>query len=83
MDVKTEILSQIRKIAEEQDQYLAPLTDDLILLDSGLDSLAFAILVARLEDVLGVDPFTTADDTNYPVTLGDFIKRYDNAVAHP
>jgi acyl carrier protein len=81
MDIKTEILSQIRKIAEEQDKSLAPLTDDLILLDSGLDSLAFAVLVARLEDVLGFDPFTTADDANYPVTLGDFIKRYDNAVA--
>ena len=31
--------------------------DDLVLLDSGLDSLCFAILVARLEDELGVDPF--------------------------
>jgi acyl carrier protein len=36
---------------------LAPLYDDLVLVDSGLDSLCFAIVVARLEDALGIDPF--------------------------
>jgi hypothetical protein len=50
----------------------------LVLLESGLDSLSFAILVARLEDVLGVDPFTASDDVYFPVTLGDFIKFYEN-----
>ena len=79
MSVRLTIMSQIQQIAEEQKQNVAPLTDDLILLQSGLDSLCFAILVARLEDALGVDPFTGADDTYYPVTLGDFIKFYENA----
>lgn len=79
MSVRLTIISQIRQVAEEQKQKLAPLTDDLILLQSGLDSLCFAILVARLEDALGVDPFTGADDAYYPVTLGDFIKFYENA----
>jgi acyl carrier protein len=81
MNIKEIILSEIRKIGEEQDRELAPLTDDLSLLDSGLDSLAFAILVARLEDALGLDPFTEADATPHPVTLGDFIGFYDNAAA--
>jgi acyl carrier protein len=81
MSLKLTIMAQMRQVAEEQKQNLAPLTDDLILLQSGLDSLAFAILVARLEDALGVDPFTGADDEYYPVTLGDFIKFYENAVA--
>jgi acyl carrier protein len=80
MSLKQIIVREIERIAVEQGRTLAPLTDMLILLDSGLDSLCFAILVARLEDVLGVDPFTASDDVYYPVTLGDFIRFYENAV---
>jgi len=81
MSMRSTIISQIQQVAEEQKQNLAPLTDDLILLQSGLDSLGFAILVARLEDALGFDPFTGSDDAYYPVTFGDFIKFYENAAA--
>jgi acyl carrier protein len=35
------------------------------LLETGLDSLCFAIIVARLEDELGVDPFSV-DDASFP-----------------
>jgi hypothetical protein len=50
------------------------------LLDSGLDSLCFAILVSRLEIVLGVDPFSENTDASFPVNLGEFIRFYENAV---
>jgi acyl carrier protein len=52
-----------------------------VLLDSGLDSLGIAILVARLEDVLGLDPFTefTSEEAAYPVTLGAFVDVYERA----
>jgi acyl carrier protein len=78
-NVRQEITTQFRLVACEQDKRLAPLTDDLSLLDSGLDSLCFAILVTRLEDSLGVDPFTASEDATFPVTLGDFISFYENA----
>jgi acyl carrier protein len=58
----------MKAVASDQDKQLAPLSDDLVLLESGLDSLGFAILVARLEDVLGFDPFTISSDAYYPVT---------------
>ena len=77
MSIKSTVLSQIRQIAGEEKKNLPPPTDDLVLLDSGLDSLAIAILVARLEETLGVDPFTESDDISYPVTLGDFIRLYE------
>ena len=80
MLVKDTVIAQIRQIAEEHDKQLAPLTDDLVLLHSGLDSLTLAILVARLEEILEVDPFTESDDVAYPVTLGDFIRFYDSAL---
>lgn len=80
MSVRSEILAQLEQVASEQDKPLAPLTDDLALLDSGLDSLCIAIAVARLEDTLGVDPFSTAEE-GFPVTVGDFISFYENAAA--
>jgi hypothetical protein len=79
MSTKLTITSEIQRVAAEQNIKLAPLSDGLNLLDSGLDSVCFAILVARLEDSLGVDPFT-ASDIAFPVTLGDFVRAYENAV---
>lgn len=79
MSVRETVISQIQEIAADNKKRLPPLTDDLVLLDSGLDSLAIAILVARLEESLGLDPFTESDDTGYPVTLGDFIRFYEHA----
>jgi acyl carrier protein len=75
---RDEITTQFRLVAAEQDKRLAPLTDDLALLDSGLDSLCFAILVSRLEDALGVDPFSASEDASFPVTLGQFVSFYEN-----
>ena len=51
-----------------------------MLLKSGLNSLCVAILVANLEDELGVDPFGSGDDVQMPVTVGDFIRVYENAM---
>ena len=76
--VRPTIVSRFEEVAREQRKSLAPLDDDLILLDSGLDSLCLAIVVARLEDSLGVDPFT-ADDADFPVTFGDFVRIYEDA----
>ncbi len=80
MSVKLTIMNQMEQIAREHDRILAPLRDDLVLLDSGLDSLGFAVLVARLEDKLGIDPFTTSADALFPVTFGDFVKVYENGM---
>jgi acyl carrier protein len=81
MSVRSEVITQFKLAADEQGRRLAPLTDDVSLLESGLDSLCFAVVVARLEDVLGIDPFTAAEDAPFPVTLGDFIRFYENAAS--
>ncbi len=79
MDVRSEVIAQFKRVAQEQDKRLTPLTDNLVLLDSGLDSLSFAIVVTRLEISLGVDPFSTDEDARFPVTFGEFIEFYENA----
>ena len=81
MSVRSKIFSAIQQIAEEQKVTLPPLQDDLSLHDTGFDSLAFAILVARLEDDLGIDPFTIAEDAAFPSTVGEFIRVYENVPA--
>ena len=52
MSVRSKIFAAMQRIAEEQKVTLPPLDDDLSLQETGFDSLAFAILVARLEDDL-------------------------------
>jgi len=79
MQVRSEIVAQFTQAARENDKRLAPLTDDLELLDSGLDSLCFAIVVARLEVSLGIDPFSASEDATFPVTFGEFVHFYENA----
>ncbi len=81
MSVRAKVLAQVTAVAEQQGRQLAPLTDELPLLDSGLDSLCVAILVANLEDELQLDPFGSGDTVTIPVTLGDFIRLYEDAAA--
>jgi acyl carrier protein len=78
MSIRSTILAEFERVAQEQNKALAPLTDDLVLLGSGLDSLCIAVIVSSLEDQLGYDPFD-ADDLEFPVTVGDFIKLYEDA----
>ncbi|HVH81792.1 MAG TPA: hypothetical protein VM782_20485 [Stellaceae bacterium] len=81
MSIASEISVLFAEVAQEQNKVLAPLSDELGLLDTGLDSLCFAIIVARLEDCLGIDPFSAEDEVDFPVTVGDFIRLYEHAAA--
>jgi len=76
MSVRAIINDTFQQVAIEQQRTLSQLSDNVKLLESGLDSLSFALIVARLEDNLGFDPFVSAD--NIPVTFGDFVKLYED-----
>lgn len=77
MSTRATILSEIEAIAAQNGKELAVLSDDVALVDTGLDSLCLAILVARLEDRLGIDPFSSPDHTDLPITLADFVRLYE------
>jgi acyl carrier protein len=81
MSVRATITSEIGQIAVEQSRTLPPLQDDLVLHETGFDSLCFAILVSRLEDSLGIDPFSMSNEVYYPTTLGEFIGFYEKSAA--
>lgn len=82
---RSEIDSSIRDIFAEtfmtqnDGEALPTLDDETVLLSTGMDSLGFAILVTRLEEELGFDPFSLASEAYYPRTLGEFVDFY---VAH-
>jgi acyl carrier protein len=78
MSIRDTVKVQFEQVAVEQHRKLSRLSDELKLLESGLDSLSFALIVARLEDALGFDPFDTTEEMKFPVTYGDFVKLYEN-----
>jgi acyl carrier protein len=79
VDIRSAILALIQEVARDHQKKLAPLTDDLPLLESGLDSHCIAVIVICLEDLLGFDPFDTEAGGKFPVTLGNFITYYKDA----
>lgn len=78
MSVRETVALHFQQVAGEQKRKLASLSDGLRLVDSGLDSLSFALIVVRLEEALGFDPFDTNEDLTFPVTFGEFVRLYEN-----
>src|SRR5207247_11061777 len=79
MSIRATVISEIQRVAQDDKRSLAPLTDDLVLVDSGLNSLASALLMARLEDTLGSDPSTEPRDAAHPATRGSLDRLCDAA----
>jgi acyl carrier protein len=77
MSVRSKVTTIFEQVAQEQKRTLVPLSDGLKLLDSGLDSLSFAIIVAKLEDEVGFDPFNSDEMVEFPITFGDFVHLYE------
>ena len=71
------IQSELTQLLQEDGIEVPALTDSLVLLASGLDSLGFAVLVTRLDERLGYDPFTLMTEAVYPSTLGEFVAIYE------
>ncbi len=81
MLVKSTIMDMFQEVANQQSKSVPQIEDNLVLLNSGLDSLCFAIIVAKLEEKLGYDPFSANDNVEYPVTFGDLVRCYERPAA--
>lgn len=55
-------------------------TDTDNLSDLGLDSLGFALTIAKMEEEFGIDPFSDAEEILYPETFGEMLMLYDRAL---
>ena len=76
--MKEKIIGVMREISAESElQLVSGLDESTVLLESGLDSLGFAILVARLEEEFGYDPFSMSQSILVPlVSLSLFIRSF-------
>ena len=81
--MKLEQLSEIIKATfieiYERDgkrKYEGDLSLNPVLLETGMDSLGFAVLVTQLEDKLDFDPFSDSDDAFYPTYFDEFVNFY-------
>jgi hypothetical protein len=79
MSIRQTITAIFKDVASEQGKRLPALADDVPLLNMDLDSLCMAIIVARLEGSLDMDPFSATDDVTMPSTFGEFVALYENA----
>lgn len=77
MNIEQVVRSAMTEVAQLSDcQLIEPIEAITVLLQSGLDSLGYAMLVAQLEEELGFDPFTDLQIKVYPSTFADFVAVY-------
>jgi len=76
--LESHILETFHKVFAEQHADRTPpsLRPESVLLETGLDSLGFALLVVRLEETLGFDPFLISSEPYYPRTFSEFVNFY-------
>lgn len=77
MSIREVVETELEHLLAEEGVEIPNFDNSLALLDSGLDSLGFAVLVTRLDDKLGYDPFTLMSEAVYPSTLGQFVEIYE------
>lgn len=82
MSVRILVTQVLQSVAAQQNRDLSPLSDGLRLVDCGLDSLALAIVVSRLDAELGVDPFVAEREFEVPETFGDLVRSYQAIVGN-
>lgn len=81
MNIEQHIKNSLTQVAQLANcQLITDIAQDTVLLQSGLDSLGFAMLVAQLEEDLGIDPFSEMQLAIYPRTFGEFVRIYQLAL---
>ncbi len=74
MDVRKTVIDCLRETLKEEAQ--SPQCEITEMMDLELDSLAFAVLLGRLEDALGIDPFSDMSEVVFPSTVGELVAIY-------
>ena len=75
-DFRVAILDEIKVVFAEEGVTFEESMLGLPVMDIGVDSLTYAVLVARLEAKIGKDPFTEQPERAYPKLLSDFVDAY-------
>jgi acyl carrier protein len=81
MNIREIILTQLAAIVREQTPIPFPddVSDDTLLADFWLDSVAFVTLLVRIEEKVGFVPTVILEGVSNPETIGDFVALYEEA----
>ena len=83
LNLEQQIKDAMQQVAELSDcQLVESINPDTLLLECGLDSLGYAMLVAQLEENLGYDPFTELALDTYPSTFAEFLAMYQQCATN-
>lgn len=78
IDIRNQVIKEIAEVFSAEGVEFDESMLSRPVMEIGVDSLAYAILVARLEQKFGQDPFTTNPELGYPELLEDFVKAYED-----
>lgn len=76
VEIRHAVLEEIDIVFNEEGVKFNEGMLNLPVMDIGVDSLTYAVLVARLEVKIGRDPFTENPERGYPKLLSDFVDAY-------
>lgn len=75
--IKIELLKCMEEVAAQTGSELATdLNAHSTLIESGLDSLAMALVIAKMDERIGVRPFQSPALEGMPVTLNELVFAY-------
>jgi acyl carrier protein len=75
----TLIIEEITRLLVEDGKPVPPIGPDDGLVELGLDSLSFAVLITRLEELLGYEPLDLIESGAYPRTVRELVAVYAQA----
>ena len=75
-EIRDVVIDEIKEVFGQEGLIFNEEMLSMGVMDIGVDSLTYAVLVARLQFRLGKDPFTENPELGYPKLLGDFLDAY-------
>lgn len=75
-DIHTAVVGEIARLLTEDDKPVPAIGPDDGLIDLGLDSLSFAVVITRLEEILGHEPLDLIESGEYPRTVRELVAVY-------
>lgn len=75
-DIHAVVVGEIARLLAEDDKPVPPIGPDDGLVDLGLDSLSFAVVITRLEELLGHEPLELIEGGDYPRTVMELVAVY-------
>lgn len=75
-EVHAAVVEQVSRLFAEEDKPVPDIGLDDGLIDLGLDSLSLAVIITRLEEVLGYDPLDVIEGGEYPRTVRELVAVY-------